>query len=61
VVGGYAIHVDGLLGDPAEEVSSSDYDPDLAAESMSGCYLFGYFMDEYGVDTEAPASGQRFS
>jgi hypothetical protein len=61
VVGGDAIHIDGLLGDSAEEVSSSDDDPDLTAESVYGCDLFGYFVDEDRIDTEAPAGSQSFS
>jgi hypothetical protein len=61
VIGGDAIHVDRLLGDSAKEVTSSDDDSDLASESVSGCNFFGYFVDENGVDTEAPAGGQRFS
>jgi hypothetical protein len=61
VVGCDAIHVDGLLGNSAEEVSSSDDDPDLAAEGMGGCNLFGYFVDKYGVNPEATAGRQGFS
>jgi hypothetical protein len=61
VVGGDAIHVDGLLGDAAKEVASSDDDADLAAEGVDGGDLRGYFVDEYGVDTKASASSQGFS
>jgi hypothetical protein len=56
-----AVHVDGLLGDAAEEVSASDDDADLAAEGVDGGDLRGYFMDEDGVDTEAAAGGQGFT
>jgi len=61
VIGGNAIHVDGLLGDSAEEVAAANNDADLAAESVDGGNLRSYFMDEYGVDTEASASGKGFS
>jgi hypothetical protein len=61
VVGGDAIHVDGLLGDSTEEVSSPDDDSNLAAEGVNGRELFGYFVDENGVDTEASACGQSFA
>jgi hypothetical protein len=61
VIGGNAIHVDGLLGDSAEEVSSTDDDGYLAAKGVNGCELFGYFMDENGVDSEASACSQSFA
>jgi len=61
VIGRDAVHVDGLLGDSAKEVSPSNDDPDLAAEGVGGCNLFGYFVDKYGVDTEAAACRQGFS
>jgi hypothetical protein len=61
VVGGDSIHVDGLLGDSAEEVSASDDDGYLAAEGVNGCEFFGYFVDENGVDSEASASSQSFA
>jgi hypothetical protein len=61
VVGGDAIHVDGLLGDTAEEVTSSDDDSDLAAEGVNGCELFSHFVDENGVYAEATACGQSFA
>jgi hypothetical protein len=61
VIGGDPVHVDGLLGDTAEEVASSDDDADFAAKSMHGGDLCGYLMDKDGVDTKASASGQGFS
>jgi hypothetical protein len=61
VVGGDSIHVDGLLGDSAEEVSSSDDDSYLAAEGVNSGELFCYFVDENGVDSEASACGQSFA
>jgi hypothetical protein len=61
VVGGDAIHVDGLLGDSAKEVASADDDSDLAAEGVNGCEFFGYFVDEYSIDSEASAGGQSFA
>jgi hypothetical protein len=61
VISGDAIHVDGLLGDSAEEVPSSDDDSDLASERVNGCEFFRYFVDENGVDTEATACGQSFA
>ena len=61
MIGGDAIHVDGLLGDSAEEVSSTDDDSHLAAKGVNGCEFFGYFVDENGVDSEASACGQSFA
>jgi len=61
VVGGDAVHVDGLLGDSAEEVATSDDDADLAAEGVNGGDFGGYFVDEDSVDAEALAGGQGFS
>ena len=61
VVGGDAVHVDGLLGDAAEEVSSADDDADLAAEGVDGGDLCGYFVNENGVDAETFACSQGFS
>jgi len=61
VIGGDAIHVNCLLGDSAKEVSSPNNDADLAAEGVNGGKFFGYFVNEYGVNTEASACGQSFS
>src|ERR1039458_7394498 len=61
VVGRDAVHVDGLLGDAAKEVSASDDDADLAAECVDGGQFGGYFVNEDGVDAEARACGQGFS
>ncbi len=61
VVGGDAVHVDGLLGDAAEEVATADDDADLAAEGVDGGDLGGDFVDEDGVDAEAGARGEGFS
>jgi hypothetical protein len=61
MVGGDAVHVDGLLGDAAEEVASSDDDADLAAKGVNGGYLGGYFVNEDGINTEAAACSQGFS
>jgi hypothetical protein len=61
MVGGDAVHVDGLLGDAAEEVASADDDADLAAEGMNRGNFCGYFVDEDGVDAETFACGQGFS
>ena len=61
MIGGYAIHVDGLLGDAAEEVASADDDGDLAAEGVDVGDLFGYFVDEDCVDAEAGTCGQSFA
>jgi len=61
VVGCDAIHVDGLLGHPAKEVTAADDDADLAAGA--GCFgdFMGNCVDEQGVDTETTACGQGFS
>jgi hypothetical protein len=61
VVGGDAVHVDGLLGYAAEEVASTDDDADLAAEGVYGGDLGGYFMDEDRVDAESGAGCEGFS
>jgi len=61
VVGGDAIHVDGLLGDAAEEVSASDDDGDLAAEGMDVGDFFCDFVDKDGVDAETGAGGEGLS
>jgi hypothetical protein len=61
VIGGDAIHVDGLLGDAAEEVSSADDDGDLAAEGVNVGNFFGYFVDEDGVNAETRTCGQSFA
>jgi hypothetical protein len=61
MVGGDAIHINGLLGYATEKVASADDDADLAAQSVNGCDLFGYFVDEDGVDAEAAARGKGFS
>ncbi len=56
-----AVHVDGLLGDSAEEVAASDDDADLAAEGVDGGYLCCDLVDEDGVDAETGACGEGFS
>jgi hypothetical protein len=61
VVGGHAVHVDSLLGDAAEKVTSSDDDSYLAAESVDGGDFGGDFVDEDGVDAETLACSQGFS
>ena len=61
VVGGDAVHIDSLLGYSAEEVSSTDDDGDLAAESVDCGDFCGYFVDKYGVDAEAFAGGEGFA
>ena len=61
MVGGDAVHVDGLLGDTAEEIASSDDDADLAAEGVDGGDFCCNFVDEDGIDAETFACGQGFS
>jgi hypothetical protein len=61
VVGCDAVHVDGLLGDSAEEVSAADDDSNLAPESVDGCDLGGHSLNEYGVNAETCACGKGFS
>jgi hypothetical protein len=61
VVCGDAIHVDGLLGDTAEEVASSDDDSDFASEGVDRGDLGGHFVNEDSVDAEAGAGGEGFS
>jgi hypothetical protein len=61
VIGGDAIHIDGLLGNAAKEISSTDDDSDLTAECVNGGEFFGYFVDENGVDSKASACGQSFA
>jgi predicted cupin superfamily sugar epimerase len=61
MVGGDAIHIDGLLSDAAKEVSSADDDGDLAAERVNIRDLLGYFVDEDGIDAKTRAGGQGFA
>lgn len=61
VVGGDAVHVDGLLGDTSEEVSSAYDDAYFAAEGVNGGDFCGYFVDKDGVDAKALACGQGFA
>jgi hypothetical protein len=61
VIGGDTIHVNRLLGDSAKEVSSPDDNAYLAAKGVNGSKFFGYFVNEYGVNTEATACSQCFS
>ena len=61
VVGGDAVHVDGLLGDAAEEVASADDDGYFAAEGVNGGDFSGNFVDEDGINAETLACGQGFS
>jgi hypothetical protein len=60
VVGGDAVHVDGLLGDAAEEVAAADDDADLAAEGVDGGDLGGYFVMKMRR-CRSRACGQGFS
>ena len=53
VVGGDTVHVDGLLGDAAEEVTATNDDADLAAEGVNGSYFCGDFVDEDGINAES--------
>ena len=61
MVGGDAVHVDGLLGNATEEVASADDDAYLAAEGVNGGYFGGDFVDEDGVDTKTLTCGQSFA
>ncbi len=61
MVGGDAVHVDGLLGYAAKEVAAADDDADLAAERVNGGDFRSYFVNEDGVDAETTACGQGFS
>jgi hypothetical protein len=61
VVGGDAIHVDGLLSYATEEVASANDNANLAAEGVDSSNLRCDFMDEDGIDAEAFACGQGFS
>src|SRR5215475_158692 len=61
VVGGNAVHIDGLLGNSAKEVTSPHHDADLAAQGMYGCKLFGYFVNENSVNSETTTRGQSFA
>jgi hypothetical protein len=61
VISGDAVHINGLLGDATEEVSSTNDDADLAAEGVNGGYFGGYFVDEYGIDAKTLTCGQSFA
>ena len=61
MIGGDAVHVDGLLGDAAKEVPASNDDADLASQSVDSGDLGGYFVNEDGVDAETRACSEGFS
>jgi len=61
VIGGDAVHVDGLFGDAAEEVSSADNDGDLTAATGYLSDLVCDCVDEDCINTETTACGQGFS
>src|SRR5208283_3596851 len=61
VVCGDAVHVDGLLGDAAEEVAASNDDSDLASEGVDSGDLGGHLVNEDSVDAEARTCGEGFS
>jgi hypothetical protein len=61
MVGCNAVHVNGLLGDAAEEVATADDNGNLAPRARDLRDLSGDLVDKNGVDTEPPASGQGFA
>ena len=61
MVGSDTVHIDGLLRDAAEEISTADDDTHLASKCMDGCKFFGNFVNEDRVDPEAAACGQGLS
>ena len=61
VVGGDAVHVDGLLGDAAEEVATADDDRDLATQGVHVGDLGGDLVDEDRVDAKAAPGRQGFA
>ncbi len=61
VIGGNAIHADGLLGNTAEEVPAPDDDADLTADTGDFGELLGDRPDENGINAEATAGGQGFT
>ncbi len=61
VVGGDAVHMDGLFGDAAKEVAAANNDADLAAGACCIRDLVGDCIDKYRIYTKTAASGQSFS
>ena len=61
VVSGNAVHVLGLLGNPAEEVSAANYDRDLHAKGIDVGEFSGNLVNAGGVNTETLRSGQRLT
>jgi hypothetical protein len=61
VVGCDAIHVDGLLGDPAEKIPATDDDRDLTATLGKFDDLFCDTAYKNGIDPESASRGQGFA
>ncbi len=58
VIGGNAIHVLGLLGNPAKEIAATHNDRHLDAESVYIGKFSRDFMNASGVDAEALSGGK---
>ena len=61
MIGGDAVHVDGLLRNAAEEVATADDDADLAAGTRDLCNLLGNRVDKDRINAESAACCQSFS
>lgn len=61
MIGGYAVHIDGLLRDAAKEVPAADDDGDLAAQGVNRGNLLGDLVDKHRVDTETASGCQGFA
>jgi len=58
VVSGYAVHVAGLFGYPAEEVTAAYYDGELNSELIDFAELSGNLVNPLGIDAKA-LSGRK--
>jgi hypothetical protein len=61
VIGGDAIHVFGLVGNPAEKIASAYDDGHLDVERVDIGEFSRDFMNAFGVDAKALIGGQGFA
>ncbi len=61
MIGGDAIHVLGLLGNPAKEIATAHNDCHLDAESIYIGKFSRDFMNASGVDAETLSGGKGFA
>jgi hypothetical protein len=61
VIGGDAIHVLGLIGNPAKKIASTHDDGHLDAKTVYIGQFGRDFMNAFGVDAKALFGGQGFA